>query len=110
MATEWIDGEGVEWMNAGDGGVVQSIDGVERRVRSLTASANAFSFAMSRAFTQSVVGGKQLDDVLKGLALRMSNVAVTAAFKPIAGHIAGECLADGRRVADAPLAHRAPPA
>jgi phage-related minor tail protein len=88
MASEWIDGDGVEWINAGDG-VVQSIDGVERRMNSLTASANAFSLAMSRAFVQSTAGGKQLDDVLKGLALRLSNVAVTAAFKPIAAGFAG---------------------
>jgi phage-related minor tail protein len=89
MATEWIDGDGVEWINAGDGGARQSIDGVERRLRSLTAGANAFSAAMSRAFVQSTAGGRQLDDVLKGLALRLSNVAVAAAFRPLAAGLAG---------------------
>ena len=55
---------------------------------SLTISANGFARAMTQAFTQSVVGGKQFDDVLKSLALRISSMAVTAAFKPLASGLA----------------------
>jgi phage-related minor tail protein len=66
-----------------------ALDGVERRTAALMLSANGFAGAMSRAFSQSVIGGKQFDDVLKGLALRLSNMAVTAAFKPIASGLTG---------------------
>lgn len=66
-----------------------NMDGLERRTKSLTASANGFAAAMSRAFVQATVGGKQLDDVLKGLALRLSNMAVASAFKLTAAGIAG---------------------
>ena len=55
---------------------------------SLTASANGFASAMTRAFTQATAGGKQFDDVLKSLALRISSLAVAQAFKPIASGIA----------------------
>jgi phage-related minor tail protein len=61
-----------------------ALDGVQARTAGLTVSVNGFASAMSRAFGQSVVGGKQFDDVLKSLALRLSNLAVTAAFKPLA--------------------------
>jgi len=50
----------------------------------LTTSANGFATAMTRAFTQASAGGKQFDDVLKSLALRISSLAVAQAFKPIA--------------------------
>ena len=79
MASEWIDDDGVEWINVGDGGVLQTMDAVERRTRSLTVGAFGFGAAMSRAFTQAANGGKQLDDVLKGVALRLSNMAVAQA-------------------------------
>ncbi len=64
-----------------------ALDGLQTSTNGLTASANGFARAMSQAFTQSVVGGKQFDDVLKSLALRLSSVAVSAAFKPLASGI-----------------------
>jgi len=64
-----------------------ALDGVQQRTAALTISTNGFASAMARAFSQSVVGGKQFDDVLKSLALRMSNLALTAAFKPVAAGI-----------------------
>ena len=69
--------------------LLDTMDGLGGRTRALTAGASGFASAMSRAFNQSVVQGKQLDDVLKGLALRLSNMAVMAAFKPIAAGLAG---------------------
>jgi phage-related minor tail protein len=59
-------------------------DLLRRRTDGLTISANGFAGAMGRAFSQAVAGGKQFDDVLKSLALRLSGLAVTAAFKPLA--------------------------
>jgi phage-related minor tail protein len=64
-----------------------AMESIDNRIAGLTLSANAFAGAMSRAFNQSVIGGKQFDDVLKGLALRLSNMAVSAAFKPIVSNI-----------------------
>jgi phage-related minor tail protein len=66
-----------------------ALEAIERRTAALTISANGFASAMSRAFSQSVSGSKQFDDVLKSLALRLSGMAVSAAFKPVASGIAG---------------------
>jgi phage-related minor tail protein len=65
----------------------EHIDRTQSKIAALTISANGLAGAMSRAFNQSVIGGKQLDDVLKSLALRMSSLVVSAAFKPIASDI-----------------------
>ena len=66
-----------------------ALDGTGNRIATLTIGATAFAGAMSRAFTQSVSGGKQLDDVLKSVALRLSSLTVTAALKPAVSGIAG---------------------
>jgi phage-related minor tail protein len=60
------------------------LDGLQTRTARLSSGANGFANAMTRAFTQATVGGKQLDSVLQSLALRISSLAVSAAFKPIA--------------------------
>jgi phage-related minor tail protein len=65
-----------------------AMDRVQASSNSLTLSANAFAYAMTRAFTQATAGGKQLDDVFKSLALRISSLVVTQAFKPITSGIA----------------------
>lgn len=66
-----------------------TVERLDRRTASLAVSANGFARAMSQAFVQSTAGGKQFDDVLKGLALRISSMALTAAFKPLAQSFAG---------------------
>src|SRR6185503_12596514 len=66
-----------------------TMDRVGRSSNALGISANAFANAMARAFTQATAGGKQLDDVLKSLALRLSSMAVRDAFKPLAKGLAG---------------------
>ena len=66
-----------------------TFDGLQLRANSLAVTAGSFARAMSQAFIQSAIGGKQLDDVLKSVALRLSNLAVTAALKPIAGGLLG---------------------
>jgi phage-related minor tail protein len=67
----------------------ETLEGVSLRTRELTASANGFARAMTGAFASSVVGGKQFDDVLKSLTLRLSNMAVKLAFKPLESALAG---------------------
>jgi phage-related minor tail protein len=69
------------------GDLANVFDGLQRRSSRLTSSANGFASAMTRAFTQATVGGKQLDTVLQQLALRISSMAVAQAFKPIASGI-----------------------
>lgn len=63
------------------------------RVRSSTSmlgiSSATFAKAISKAFTDATAGGKQFDDVLKQLALRLSNMAVTQALNPAAKGMAG---------------------
>lgn len=67
----------------------QRADGLTLRVRDLEHSANAFSRAMTSAFAVSVTGGRQFDDVLKSLALRLSNLSLNLALKPLQNSIAG---------------------
>ena len=82
-------------LNAADANAVDSggalsstLDGLQARADRLTSTANGFASAMTRAFMQATAGGKQLDDVLKSLALRMSSMVLAQAFKPIASGIA----------------------
>jgi hypothetical protein len=58
---------------------------LQARTDSLIGSSRSFAGAMTSAFTQAAAGGRQLDDVLKTLALRLSSMAVAQAFRPIAG-------------------------
>jgi phage-related minor tail protein len=60
-----------------------TLDNLNLKTRDLASSANGFAKAMTSAFTASVVGGKQFDDVLKSLALKISDLAVRLAFKPV---------------------------
>jgi phage-related minor tail protein len=53
-------------------------------------SAGQFAGAITKAFAQATTGGKQFDDVLKGLTLKLSGLAVQNAFKPIAKIFAGD--------------------
>jgi phage-related minor tail protein len=64
-----------------------TLDGLQSKTTNLGVSANSFASALTRAFTQAVAGGKQLDTVLQSLALRLSSLAVSQAFKPVASGI-----------------------
>jgi len=63
---------------------------VQQRASGLTSTANGFARAITGAFTQAAIGGRQFDDVLKSLALRLSSLAVTAALRPITAGLAGQ--------------------
>src|SRR3954468_20767841 len=60
-----------------------TLDNLSLKTKDLTAGAQGFDRAMTQAFSASVTGGKQFDDVLKSLALRLSDVALKLAFKPL---------------------------
>jgi phage-related minor tail protein len=59
------------------------VDQLAPRMRELQSGANGFARAMTSAFASSVSGGRQFDDVLKTLALRLSDTALRAALAPI---------------------------
>ncbi|MFZ0844705.1 MAG: phage tail tape measure protein [Pseudolabrys sp.] len=65
------------------------MDKATKSTNALGISATAFANAMAKAFTQATAGGKQFDDVLKGLALKLSSMTVAAAFKPVAKGLTG---------------------
>jgi hypothetical protein len=67
----------------------EELDRAQAKTASLAVSASGFAGAMTRAFSQSVIGGKQLDDVLRSVGLRLSSMVVASAFKPIASGITG---------------------
>lgn len=67
----------------------QTLDKVNDSTRMLGVSTTTFAKAISKAFADATAGGKQFDDVLKQLALRLSNVAVTQALNPVAKGMAG---------------------
>lgn len=76
-------------------GLTTGLDETERKAESLSArlldlqlGAKAFSGAMSSALTSAVSGTRQLDDVLKSLALRLSDTALKAALSPLTGGLA----------------------
>jgi len=71
------------------GDLSQAADKVRGSTNALGVSATQFAGAMTRAFAQATTGGKQFDDVLKNLALRLSNMAVANSFKPIAKGLLG---------------------
>jgi len=66
----------------------QTLDTLALRTRDLEAGALSFSRAMTGAFAATVTGGRQFDDVLKSLTLRLSDLAVRLAFKPLEKSIA----------------------
>jgi hypothetical protein len=60
-----------------------TLERVQTRTNALGISTRSFSSAMTKAFADVIVGGKQFDDVLKSTGMQLSKMAVTQAFKPI---------------------------
>ncbi len=58
-------------------------------LRDLGGQADRFSGAISRAFRDAVIRGKDFESVLRTLALRIADIALDAALKPIGNGIAG---------------------
>ncbi|HZL30402.1 MAG TPA: phage tail tape measure protein [Pseudolabrys sp.] len=66
------------------GDLPDTVDKARGSTNALGVSATQFASSISKAFAQATTGGKQFDDVLKSLALKLSNMAVRNAFKPLA--------------------------
>ena len=60
-----------------------------RAPNALGISAASFAKAMSKAFADATTGGKKFDDVLRQLALRLSDMTVAQAFQPLARNLGG---------------------
>ena len=74
---------------SGPGGDFPStIEKTRDSTNALGISAVQFAKAMARVFADATAGGKQFDDVLKSLALRLSSLTVQNAFKPLAKDLA----------------------
>jgi phage-related minor tail protein len=68
----------------------RTTDRVRASPAALGISAASFAKAMSKAFADATAGGKKFDDVLRQLALRLSDRAVAQAFQPLARNLAGD--------------------
>ena len=67
----------------------RTTDRARTSTNALGISAASFARAMSKAFADATTGGKKFDDVLRQLALRLSDMAVGQAFQPLARILAG---------------------
>ncbi|MDB5486250.1 MAG: transfer agent like protein [Tardiphaga sp.] len=61
-----------------------TLNDIGSKTKRLESSAKGFASAMTHAFSSAIVGGKQFDEVLKNLALKLSDMTVKLAFKPLA--------------------------
>jgi len=71
------------------GDASQSATSLAMQLHALEIGAGSFSRAITQSFAVSITRGKQFDDVLRSLALRLSNVALNVALKPVETSIAG---------------------
>lgn len=55
----------------------------ERELRELNRTASQFARTIAGAFAQGIASGKSFDDTLKGLYLRLSNMALQTAIRPV---------------------------
>jgi phage-related minor tail protein len=76
------DGSDLDTSGSG-GNLAGTIGNLRTRTRSLAADANAFARAMTSAFAASVTGAKGFDTVLKSLALRLSDLSLQMALRPV---------------------------
>src|SRR5712691_6305074 len=89
MADDTFNDSGSDLGSEGGGGLPVVMDRLSLRTRDLEIGANSFARAMTRAFTSSVSGGKQFEDVLKSLALRLSDLSLRMALAPVTRGLAG---------------------
>src|SRR4051812_28219310 len=76
-------------LGSGAGDLPAVLDSVTARTRNLELGASSLARAMASAFSTAVSGAKQLDDVLKTLALRLSDLSLRLALQPLAKSLVG---------------------
>jgi phage-related minor tail protein len=72
-------------------------DGLQQRAGGLVAIANSFARAMTSAFSQSSRSGRQFENVLKSLALRLSSMVLSQALRPLASGLFGGGSSSGNQ-------------
>jgi len=82
-------GPGLSATSATANELSNTLDLIQSKTDKLKLDVGGFAGAMTHAFTQAVRGGKQFDDVLKSLALKLSELAVKSALKSAAGGLSG---------------------
>jgi phage-related minor tail protein len=70
-------------------GLTNALDRVDLRMNDIQRSAAVFGRTMSAAFSQSILGSRNLEDVLKSLSVRLSDIALRMAFKPVENALTG---------------------
>jgi len=65
------------------------MDKLSESTGKLSTGANAFAKAITSAFAQGVTGAKSFDSILKSLALRLSDLSVSMALKPLTNALGG---------------------
>ncbi len=70
-------------------GLTNALGRVDLRMNEIQRSAAAFGRTMSAAFSQSILGSRNFEDVLKQLSVRLSDIALRMAFKPIESALTG---------------------
>lgn len=78
----------IDSASPGSGEFGTLMSGLALRANELQSSANQFARAMTTAFSRGIIDGRRFDDVLRGLALRLSDLAVRMAFRPLTSGIA----------------------
>jgi phage-related minor tail protein len=77
-------------VGSGGGGELSGrIGDLQTRTRGLATDANAFARAMTSAFAASITGAKSFDVVLKSLALRLSDLSLQMALRPVTNALGG---------------------
>jgi lambda family phage tail tape measure protein len=66
----------------------RTADRVRTSTNALGIGAAGFARAMSKAFSDATTGGKKFDDVLRQLALRLSDMTAAQALQPLARNLA----------------------
>lgn len=64
-------------------GLSAQLESTASGTRRLESSATGFARAMTQAFKAATVDGKRFEDVIKGLALKLSDLALKLALKPL---------------------------
>lgn len=72
-----------------EAGLTDTLDRVDLRMADIRRSATAFGRSMSDAFSASILGSRSFEDVLKSLTLRLSDIALKLAFKPVENALMG---------------------
>jgi phage-related minor tail protein len=84
---------------------------LQAQLNEVAKAGNRFSSALGQSFSDLALRGKSFGDVLRSLALRLADIALKAAFKPLTDAIGGSLarLVTGAAFAHGGVVHRGMP-